>query len=192
MKEKTNKQKAGHAQPPPPPLRRPPSSVSDSRTSCYSSKQQMNKRKNQTKPDILLRSVGSPRTPLPPSSSSFPCSFQLTVEMFDYMDCELKLSESGEPPGGPWVCSPWSWGLQVPQSAGRRGLFTPAGCQATGGHVQGEVWQKEPHCVGPEVGEGRAVRGGPQEPCLQVSDHLLLPRAVSLGQSHPFSAVKGL
>jgi hypothetical protein len=23
-------------------------------------------------------------------------SFQLTVEMFDYMDCELKLSESGE------------------------------------------------------------------------------------------------
>lgn len=26
------------------------------------------------------------------------CSFQLTVEMFDYMDCELKLSESGEPP----------------------------------------------------------------------------------------------
>lgn len=26
----------------------------------------------------------------------FPPSFQLTVEMFDYMDCELKLSESGE------------------------------------------------------------------------------------------------
>lgn len=26
-----------------------------------------------------------------------PPSFQLTVEMFDYMDCELKLSESGEP-----------------------------------------------------------------------------------------------
>lgn len=24
-------------------------------------------------------------------------SFQLSVEMFDYMDCELKLSESGEP-----------------------------------------------------------------------------------------------
>lgn len=28
-----------------------------------------------------------------------PRSFQLTVEMFDYMDCELKLSESGEPRG---------------------------------------------------------------------------------------------
>lgn len=24
-------------------------------------------------------------------------SFQLTVEMFDYMDCELRLSESGKP-----------------------------------------------------------------------------------------------
>lgn len=35
-------------------------------------------------------------------SAFCPCSrrsFQLTVEMFDYMDCELKLSESGEAPG---------------------------------------------------------------------------------------------
>lgn len=38
----------------------------------------------------------------PPLLFSLSCplshSFQLTVEMFDYMDCELKLSESGEPP----------------------------------------------------------------------------------------------
>lgn len=27
-------------------------------------------------------------------------SFQLTVEMFDYLDCELKLSESGEEAAG--------------------------------------------------------------------------------------------
>lgn len=31
-----------------------------------------------------------------PDALSIPPSFQLTVEMFDYMDCELKLSESGE------------------------------------------------------------------------------------------------
>lgn len=28
-------------------------------------------------------------------------SFQLTVELFDYLDCELKLSESGEEEAGP-------------------------------------------------------------------------------------------
>lgn len=27
-------------------------------------------------------------------------SFQLTVELFDYLDCELKLSESGEEAAG--------------------------------------------------------------------------------------------
>lgn len=27
--------------------------------------------------------------------------FQLTVELFDYLDCELKLSESGEEAAGP-------------------------------------------------------------------------------------------
>lgn len=40
---------------------------------------------------------------MPPTTlsqpSRLPRSFQLTVEMFDYMDCELKLSESGEPGG---------------------------------------------------------------------------------------------
>lgn len=43
----------------------------------------------------------SRRCPPVPFSLSCPLSlsFQLTVEMFDYMDCELKLSESGGPPG---------------------------------------------------------------------------------------------
>ena len=48
----------------------------------------------------VLNCVPSSQTlPLSPPSSFLPpsvCSFQLTVEMFDYMDCELKLSESGE------------------------------------------------------------------------------------------------
>ena len=47
----------------------------------------------------------SPAPPLSPPPS--PCSFQLTVEMFDYMDCELRLSESGKPSKEearpPWV-----------------------------------------------------------------------------------------
>lgn len=33
-------------------------------------------------------------------------SFQLTVELFDYLDWELKLSESGEEAAGP-SCLPW-------------------------------------------------------------------------------------
>lgn len=49
---------------------------------------------------------GAPHTPPIQLSLLLPRSFQLTVEMFDYMDCELKLSESGERPGGPRVCNP--------------------------------------------------------------------------------------
>lgn len=50
--------------------------------------------------DELWRGFPGP-CPLPLSLNSLasPHSFQLTVEMFDYMDCELKLSESGEPGG---------------------------------------------------------------------------------------------
>lgn len=55
---------------------------------------------------VLVNGPSSPRGSgwgAPPLSLSLlPCphlSFQLTVEMFDYMDCELKLSESGEAPG---------------------------------------------------------------------------------------------
>lgn len=43
--------------------------------------------------------VGVPCCPLQPLPLVFPPRFQLTVEMFDYMDCELKLSESGEQAG---------------------------------------------------------------------------------------------
>lgn len=135
--------------------------------------------------------LGARPASLPPSSSSFPCSFQLTVEMFDYMDCELKLSESGEPPGGPQACSPWSWGLQVPPKRREERPFHP--CRMPGprwacpGHGLAEG---APLCW-PQGRRGEGRVGGPQEPCLQVSDHLL-PRAVGLGQSHLFSAVKGL
>lgn len=48
--------------------------------------------------------TGSRSPPLPLSPLPSPRSFQLTVEMFDYMDCELKLSESGEPQGGVGTC----------------------------------------------------------------------------------------
>lgn len=43
-----------------------------------------------------------------PSSSLFP-SFQLTVEMFDYLECELNLFQTGKPPrcqAGDWVGVP--------------------------------------------------------------------------------------
>lgn len=38
-------------------------------------------------------------------------SFQLTVELFDYLDCELKLSESGEEAAGPSRSPRGSWAI---------------------------------------------------------------------------------
>lgn len=134
---------------------------------------------------------GVPHTPPIQLSLLLPRSFQLTVEMFDYMDCELKLSESGERRGDP-RCAVLSHGApRDPQSAGRRGLFhpcsTPGPRQACPGRGLAEgallCWPRG------RTEEGRAGRTPGAK--SQVSDHLL-PRAVGLGQSHPFFAMKGL
>lgn len=55
----------------------------------------------QRRVDELWRALpgACPPPPLSLIPLASPRSFQLTVEMFDYMDCELKLSESGEPGG---------------------------------------------------------------------------------------------
>lgn len=51
----------------------------------------------QRRVDELWRGLpGACLLPLSLNPLASPHSFQLTVEMFDYMDCELKLSESGE------------------------------------------------------------------------------------------------
>lgn len=103
---------------------------------------------------------------LPSPSPPFPPSFQLTVEMFDYMDCELKLSESGEQVtyARLWpnqradrfslvflaVRAPAPWGPSPSRTD--RGLMAPAEHKPSLPFPRPCVCSHEHHSVGPECG----------------------------------------